>query len=144
MGIVGGLIISIPVGKSRKFKEWSLFVTFLTILTFVAIQYCVSRLDYAKYHWLTCLLISLNGFFCIGIFSLCYEFAAEVSPRVGESISGGLINMTANVLGFIFVMVIDEIIANFYPKNDKMELAVFMDTMYGTLAVAFFLLLLIK
>jgi hypothetical protein len=59
---------------------------------------------------ITGVLIGLNGFFSIAMFSVCYEYVALVSPRVGESISGGLINTTANFLGFIFIVLIDYLI----------------------------------
>ena len=54
----------------------------------------------------TLVLITLNGFISISVYSICYEYVVELTPGIGESISGGFINNIANVLGFIEIIFI--------------------------------------
>ena len=50
---------------------------------------------------LTLSSIFLFGFFNISYFSICYQHGVSLTPRFGEAISTGLINVMANLCGFI-------------------------------------------
>ena len=78
-----------------------------SIITFVAIYLSVTKVEYfGKGYFLTLCLVSLNGFFSISVYSTCYEYVVELSPGIGESISGGLINMIGNILGFVEINIV--------------------------------------
>ena len=79
-----------------------MIVYFLTIITFVGIYLSAKLMNYEKGGYTTTLvLITLNGFISISVYSICYEYVVELTPGIGESITGGFINNIANVLGFL-------------------------------------------
>ena len=89
-------------------------------------------------------LISLNGFISIAIYSVCYEYVVELTPGIGESISGGFINNFGNILGFLEINLIQ-----FLGELDKSEthtglIDYAMIVIFGCLIIAFILLLFVK
>ena len=90
------------------------------------------------------ILISINGFISIAIYSVCYEYVVELTPGIGESISGGFINNFGNILGFLEINLIQ-----FLGKLDKSEthtglIDYAMIVIFCCLILAFILLLCVK
>ena len=107
VGICGGIIVSIVLTRYPYFKRMQLFIYAFSIITAVGIFISATQATYAgNGYTLTLCLITLNGFFSISVFSTCYEYVVELSPGIGESISGGLINMVAYVLGFVEINIV--------------------------------------
>jgi hypothetical protein len=44
------------------------------------------------------------------VFSCAYELGVKISAPIGESISGGIINLTANVIGFVVIEILTPIL----------------------------------
>ena len=75
------------------------------------------------------LAISVLGFFNVSYFSICYSHAIKLTPRIGEAASIGMINLTANVCGFIQLCIWSFI--NF-KEDDKSN--VLMQLLYSIMA----------
>ena len=46
-----------------------------------------------------------------------FEYAVEITPGVGEGMSGGIINMFANAIGFFLIVIIQSIDDGKNPHN---------------------------
>ena len=67
----------------------------------------------------------------------------ELSPGIGESISGGMVNMFANVLGFVEINLIQYLGSSNDP-NDKYEINDAMIVILGCLVTATVILYFVK
>ena len=81
--------------------------------------------------------MAVNGFFSLGIFSVAYELAVELSFPIGEATSGGVINSLANAFSFIQVMILtpflsnpstNEVLACFFSLGSILVIALFLIT----------------
>lgn len=102
-GILGALLTAVTLQRRREFKSTSVVLTVATLLSLVVLQFCLSKFNH---HYLIALIISLNGLFSCAAFPLVYEWAAEMSPEISESISSGAINTGANMLGLFEILCI--------------------------------------
>ena len=54
--------------------------------------------------------LTLNGFSNMGVMSTCFELAVEQTYPIGEATSCGFINVIANTLTFILVLILTPIL----------------------------------
>ena len=64
------------------------------------------NITYKGSHLNTMIIISANGFFNIGSYSVLFEYAVDITPTVGEGMTQGVINLFGNMLGFAMIMLI--------------------------------------
>jgi hypothetical protein len=116
------ILISYIVTKFQRYKLIAIAFNSLSLLSKIFLKfkiikfiidlillYIAIRLKDGRFMLIT---VSINGFFSYMVYSVAYEIAVEVSHPVGEASSGGLINTTANVLGFIFVIATTPLLSN--------------------------------
>ncbi len=58
----------------------------------------------------------VNGFFTLSMFAVAYEMGVELTYPIGEATSGGFINLSLNMIGFILVMSLTPVLDN---KEEK-------------------------
>jgi hypothetical protein len=87
--------------------------------------------------WMVLLSILFAGMINISIYSSCFEYVARLAPDVGESLSSGLVNGLANVLGFLEIISFQAMTSSFTATNDlENKLNMWMFIMFGGLAAA--------
>jgi len=91
-------------------------------------------------YWLVLIAMILNGMINISIYSSCFEYAAAITPGIGEAASSGLINCLANVLGFLEIFGFEM----HRVKDPKSKLDHWMFLMFFAVAVSAILQVLAK
>ena len=89
------------------------------------------------------ILITLNGFISISVYSICYEYVVELTPGIGESITGGAINYLGNFLGFVEINVI-QILGSLDKGNEKKKIDFALIVIQTCLILALILLCFVK
>jgi len=111
LGIVGAVIAALMVGKNiDKLKVAAVTVIFLT--TASACAFLVA-LMYGGELAVT-ITNSIIGFFNLCIIMIGYELsvaqALRINPQIGEALSCGMINLTANTLGFFVIIALTPVL----------------------------------
>jgi hypothetical protein len=89
--------------KIPAFKGISMLICLFTLLCFV---YLEEALEHKSSRNIATIVVGLNGFFNIAIYSVIYEWAVLVSPGIGEGLSCGILNMIANLFGFSEILLV--------------------------------------
>ena len=117
-GIIGGILVVFLLARKRAFKTFTLAICLVTLLTLVLLKLNLSQ---GGSHGFTLLIICVNGFASIGAYSVVFEFAVDISPDVGEGMSSGVINMAANTLGGLLILLIEQLGKNLTHKRDYLN-----------------------
>ncbi|CAL1678174.1 unnamed protein product [Lasius platythorax] len=101
-GLAGTIISGIILDKTHKFKESAVAVYFLTLCGQVlfAIFICLGM------KWMVYISSFFLGFFMWGYLAMGYELSTEYTYPESENISAGILNITNNVYGVIFVIIL--------------------------------------
>jgi len=91
-------------------------------------------------HQVVLISVALNGAVCISSFSVVFEYGVRLSPGIGESVSGGLINMLANGMGWAQMVIIQIIVDHISISY----LNITMYFMYASLLINLILVMSIK
>ncbi|CDW72822.1 major facilitator superfamily protein [Stylonychia lemnae] len=105
-GMVGGILASVFLTYKPNYRFCSIFMTLMTLGTCISTYFAIISLSY-EFLMVTC---AFNGFFCLGIFTVAYELAVEMSFPIGEATSGGLINSISSIFGISQIMAITPIL----------------------------------
>ena len=117
-GLVGSLLNDF---QKLSFKVNNVLISIFMLLAIYlfdyATEYCDEGAvklpyDYHEYfimgtkRWnIVCISLVLIGFFSVRRFTLTYKHVIKLTPHFGEGISMGLVNMLANFLGAVQVIV---------------------------------------
>jgi len=107
LGIIGGVSVAIFLTSRAAFKSVSVILSILGLVTFGFFYFAVKN---HMHHNIVLIAVALNGMCCIASYSVVFEYGVRLSPGIGEAISGGMINMLANVMGCLQLVVIQVII----------------------------------
>ncbi|XP_072755721.1 choline/ethanolamine transporter flvcr2a [Anoplolepis gracilipes] len=101
-GMIGSVSFGIFLDKTHKFKETAVIVYFLTLCGQIlfAIFICMGM------KWMVYVSSSFLGFFMSGYFALGYELCTEYTYPESENISAGILNISNNIYGIIFVIIL--------------------------------------
>ena len=101
-GILGSVSMSYVVHKSQiSVKFLNTFTCVMNMFSIIFVGYAIIYTPKDGSDVFAMSSIFLFGFFNISYFTICYRHAASLTPRFGEAISSGLLNMMANLIGFI-------------------------------------------
>ena len=150
-GILGGFFVNYNVTKRNcSFRFLNIVIVSMCILSLIifnlAYNYANSQienethiidLDDLKYStllsWTICLTLCINGFFSLGYLSLCYVHVISLTPKIGESISCGIVNTLTN---FISGMNLLSFVIQYGDEPDKMSKFGMFTRFYAFLLVA--------
>ena len=142
-GILGGVIASLVLTRDPIFRLSTNVVILGTFITFLFIEMFVGGMTYKEGYWSVLSFIIVNGFINIALYSVCFEYVVYLTPGIGETLSGGCINTLANLLGFLEIIIIQQLIAD--DKADpKYGIDYAMYTMYGGLIISGVLMCFVK
>ncbi|XP_067004571.1 heme transporter FLVCR2 [Anabrus simplex] len=99
-GMVGSVVCGIVLDRTQRFKETTLAVYFLSLVT-MAIYSFTLDCGYISVVYVTATLL---GFFMTGYLPVGFELAAELTHPEPEGTSSGLLNMAAQVFGILFTL----------------------------------------
>jgi len=99
-GIPGGVIFSLVLTCKPNLLKSSAYLICIVAIGTLAFFYLASIKADEKLVFVACTIL---GFFLLPILFVAYELAVEstAADGVGETMSCGIINMTANFLGFL-------------------------------------------
>ena len=99
-GIPGGIIFSILLTYKPKLLKLSAYLICITAILFLGFFYFATIRADKMLIFVAC---SVLGFFLLPILFVAYELAVHstAADGVGETMSCGLINVSANFLGFL-------------------------------------------
>lgn len=109
-GMVGSVCCGIALDKFHKFKETTLIVYAMSLVTMIIYTVTLDKGLYMVY-----LSSGLLGFFMTGLLPVGFELAAELTYPEPEGTSAGLLNAASQLFGVIFTSVYSWI---FYNMND--------------------------
>ena len=89
MGIAGGVLVTCVLRKDGNFARVQKVIICLTAVSLGLIWLLISK---KVSYWLVLVAMILNGMINISIYSSCFEYAAAITPGIGEATSSGLIN----------------------------------------------------
>ena len=99
-GIFGGLLACLILFSNRKyFKIILTTVIFGTIVTLGVLVYTLYNLYIKAGYSLAFAAVVLNGFLSCGTWAFGFEYAVDLAPDVGESMTSGSIMVPSNTLG---------------------------------------------
>lgn len=96
IGIAGGIISIIALITKKNYKVQTIVQALGAIIT--SVLYAL-LLAFDQSHQRIVMMLALHGGFSVSMYSVIFEYAAEITPGVGESYSAGLINVFANLIG---------------------------------------------
>jgi hypothetical protein len=89
IGILGGVISAHVIGKTGHYRYTTIVLVVLTVLGSIAFQISVQSLSVTSGYWFTFTSLAFMIFTNMGINSYCLEYAVQLAPDIGESLSGG-------------------------------------------------------
>lgn len=95
ISLIGGVCSAVLVHQNRNFKVVAQVFSLLAVLSFMGFHILLNK---ENLHILREAFLGLNGFFSMGIFTILFEWAIDLTPKIGESVSVGMINATACIL----------------------------------------------
>ncbi|XP_055924917.1 feline leukemia virus subgroup C receptor-related protein 2-like isoform X2 [Argiope bruennichi] len=130
-GMVGSVVCGVILDKTHKFKETTLVVYILSFLGMVSFAVALPFGLLLPLFFVSALL----GFFMTGYLPLGFEFAAEITYPEAESISSGLLNMSAQVFGIVFTAGSGALLDQYGDKASNISLCVCL--LIGAILTAF-------
>jgi FLVCR family MFS transporter 7 len=119
-GLLGCLLTSPIVGRTRKYKFASLLINIFA----AAGTFLFAFTLYVGNIFLSCFCVAIIGFGMMPISAFMIELACEVTYPVGEAMSTGLLNMGGQVVGIVGTFIVDALL--FSPLLANLVMAVFM------------------
>ena len=99
-GIFGGLLACLILYSNRGyFKAITTAVIVGTIVTLGAFMYTIEAMDVNSGYFVAFAAVVINGFLCVSAQAFGFEYAVDLAPDVGESMTSGSIMVLANILG---------------------------------------------
>lgn len=134
-GVFGSFVCGVILDRTHTYRLLSLILYLGSALCMVAFAVVV------RHYGLTTIfeVAALLGFFMTGLLPVGFEFAAEVSFPIPESVSSAVLNVIANLTGVIIISVFSAVVGNKPGSVFVANLA-----MAGLCLVAFLLLLPVK
>lgn len=105
-GIVGTFISGVIVAKWEKYKKADYIVMASTGATLILL-YIAIRVGNIPFLYTSFGLAGLVG---ISIYGFVYEMLVDVGQPMSEAFVGGIVNLSANLVSFIFVIIFTEIL----------------------------------
>ncbi|XP_074647757.1 choline/ethanolamine transporter flvcr2a-like isoform X2 [Tubulanus polymorphus] len=99
-GILGSIIAGIWLDKSKKYKETTVAIYFLSMAGMAAF----TGILHVKLLWLVFIVAGMLGFFMTGYLPVGFEFAAELTFPESEGTSSGLLNASAQLFGIALTL----------------------------------------
>ncbi|CAL8097037.1 unnamed protein product [Orchesella dallaii] len=97
-GMVGSVISGFILDKTKKYKETTLVIYFLSFTGMIAYTFTLPYGGHIAYMYV---VFSALGFFMTGYLPVGFEFAAEITYPESEGTSSGLLNASAQVFGIV-------------------------------------------
>lgn len=117
-GFVGAGVFSFIAEKTKHFEEIiniGYAATVLICIVFMLINH-IRNIGYA-----IAILSGIMGFLAVGIYPVCLEAGVEVTYPVDETVSAGLIVVAGQVLGTVFVLVMEALVQPLSYDQKKYE-----------------------
>ena len=122
-GIFSGILCSMILTRKgpKSFKPASLIIIAATVICkfdqihkslFLAFFIVFFAIKSRSFAWLM-LAVIINGFFNLAQYSVAYEmplYQARENKGIGEATICGCVNMTANLIGFVVVLILTPIL----------------------------------
>ncbi|XDA78692.1 hypothetical protein R6Z07F_008781 [Ovis aries] len=121
-GILGSVISSIWLDRTKTYKETTLM---LYIMTLVGMAGYTGTLNLGHL-WIVYITAGIIGVSITGYLTLGFEFAVELTYPESEVVSSGLLNVSAQVFGIIFTISQGQIIDNYGTMPGNIFLCVFL------------------
>ncbi|XP_029163047.1 feline leukemia virus subgroup C receptor-related protein 2-like [Nylanderia fulva] len=101
-GMIGTVVCGIVLDKTHKFKESAIAAYFLTLCgqALFAVFICLGI------NWMVYVSSFILGFFMWGYLAMGYELCTEYTYPESENMSAGILNITNNIYGVIFVIIL--------------------------------------
>ncbi|KAL3281075.1 hypothetical protein HHI36_004299, partial [Cryptolaemus montrouzieri] len=109
-GMLGSVLCGIILDKFHRFKETTLAVYAMSLLSMVVYTFALDKGIIVVYA-----VSGLLGFFMTGLLPVGFELAAELTYPEPEGTSAGLLNAASQVFGILFTSIYSAI---FYSAND--------------------------
>jgi len=94
-------VVTILLSRGGKFKLYGIIILIASVISFTMFHLIATKVPYKEAHSWMILAIVFNGATTISLYSVVFEYAVELTPGVGEAMSGAIINSLTNVLGFV-------------------------------------------
>ena len=106
-GIFGAILACVVLFANRGlFKNITNGVIFGTILTLAVLVYTVMTFNIKTGYPVVFTAIVINGFLCVSAQAFAFEYAIDLAPDIGESMTSGSIMVLANTLGLVQIFLI--------------------------------------
>tara|TARA_B110000285_G_C14974091_1_gene538058 strand:- start:178 stop:804 length:627 start_codon:yes stop_codon:yes gene_type:complete len=106
-GVPGSILAAVVLYHRRSaFKPMTLFAIVGSALTLAAFHAAATQMPVAEGFPVAMMSILLNGFLVAPITSYAFEYAVEVAPETGESMSSGLIMALSNTIALAEILMI--------------------------------------
>ncbi|KAH7969928.1 hypothetical protein HPB52_022639 [Rhipicephalus sanguineus] len=100
-GLVGSWLCGLTLDRTGKYKE----VTLLTYILATVGLFIYTFILSVRSHWLSLLGCIFLGFFMTGYIPIGLQLAAEITYPTPEGISSNLMNVSAQAVGFVMILV---------------------------------------
>ncbi|KAH6936797.1 hypothetical protein HPB50_022756 [Hyalomma asiaticum] len=100
-GLLGSWLCGLALDRTGKYKE----VTLLTYVLATAGIFVYTFILSLRSHWLALLGCLFLGFFMTGYIPIGLQLAAEITYPTPEGISSNTMNMSAQAIGFVMILV---------------------------------------
>jgi len=108
-GVPGSILAAVVLYHRRSaFKPMTLFAIVGSALTLASFQVAATQMPVAKGFPVAMMSMTLNGFLIAPITSYAFEYAVEVAPETGESMSSGLIMALSNTIALAEILMIQQ------------------------------------
>jgi len=102
-GMFGSVVGGFVLDKTRRFKETTLVIYFLSFVGMVVYTFTLPQENlHISYMYV---VFAALGFFMTGYLPVGFEFAAEITYPESEGTSAGLLNPSAQVFGIILTSI---------------------------------------
>mmetsp|Transcript_10144 Transcript_10144/g.15474 ORF Transcript_10144/g.15474 Transcript_10144/m.15474 type:complete len:183 (-) Transcript_10144:20-568(-) len=150
-GILGGFLSSYTITKypGPGLKVWAITFATATLCSYGSFQgvlfYFIEfdRDDPSskeKAYRLSFVTMALIGFFNWGYLQACYSLSMQLTPRIGEAASSGLINMVSNLFALLVILYMAYLLSDRhkFASEDQVKYVLFI--FYGCHLLAILLL----
>ncbi|CAG7816737.1 unnamed protein product [Allacma fusca] len=97
-GMVGSVISGLILDKTRRYKETTLVIYFLSLVGMLAYTF---TLPWGNHISLIYVVMAALGFFMTGYLPVGFEFGAEITYPESEGTSAGLLNCSVQIFGLV-------------------------------------------
>jgi FLVCR family feline leukemia virus subgroup C receptor-related protein len=101
-GLVGSLVAGVIVDKKRIFKKILVIILLGSMLSGIGFAFIL----FTKSFVLVAIGASLFGFFIVAILPISYDFGCELTFPVGEAMTGGILNLSGQIVGIVTTLIV--------------------------------------